>query len=302
MEEFCKECLISDFAEFKKWLEFKGLSPNTIKSYFSDIKQSLSFFFDGSPISLEDLLNYSVNDWRALFSHFHENNKKATTQQRVIAAWKKWAKFKKLSNFQVSITKIRYPKLEEKIPRSVNFEEIKSMLNEKEDWQNLRNNALIILLYGTGIRINEALNLKWSDFSNNCFDDNDDAKYCRIAGKGNKIRFVPILNETANFLKKYKDALSEKLKYVFVGNSLKSKWHACSVARLFRKIILEKNLPKITPHSLRHSCATHLLKSGCNLRNIQNLLGHSNLETTKVYVKYPNHELRRIYEKAIKTD
>lgn len=290
LEKFCKPCLLEDFEKFGKWLSFKGLSKNTIKSYFSDILQSLRFLGADEKISLDELINFDLNSWRALLAHFQEIERKGTTQQRLISAWKKWAQFKQKEGKKIAISKIKYPKLEEKLPRAVESDKIAKLKELNLDsWQDYRNVALISLLYSSGIRINEALNIKWMDLSQ---------KHCKVLGKGNKTRYVPILDETRNKIAEYKEKLPFKKganDYVFLG-ARGGKWHACSAARWFRQQSVNS---KITPHSLRHSCATHLIQNGCDLRSVQILLGHASLETTQHYIQHSNSMLKKIYDRAI---
>lgn len=300
LSDFCAPCLLDDLEQFIKTLHYKGASFNTIKSYINDLKQSFAFFSNSrkQKISLQTLLAMNINDFRELIASFA--TKSASTQERLIAAWKKWIQFKAQDNIFVDFHKIQYPKMKKKSFIPTQPEDIKKLLSTTcSTWQELRMQAFITLLYTTGLRINEALNLKWDDIQNN-----NGRAYCKVKGKGSKLRYVPVLAIALEKLQDYKEALKthshNDFEYVFIGAKL-GKWHACTAEREFRNLVAQLNLPKeITPHSLRHACATHLLKAGCNLRSIQNLLGHSNLETTKIYIQYSTEELQQIHANAIK--
>lgn len=284
-----KNCIKIDLENFEKWLKRESLSLKTIKSYISDIKNSLKNF-SNNEITLKELESFKKNEWRALIANLSERNASAKTQQRYIAAWRKWTKFKEENKVNIEFNQINMPKVNEYSPPEVKEEDIKKLLNfAPKNWKEKRLSALIYLLYGTGMRINEAINLKWKDLNE---------KYCKVFGKGSKIRYVPILPRVKNKIEEYEISLPEKSSFIFCNLKFE-KWHASTIERDFKKIVLKLNLPDITPHSLRHACATHLLKSGCDLKTIQDLLGHSSLEITKLYIKYSEKELFEIHQKAL---
>ncbi len=300
MQEYIEENLKEDLIEFAKWLEYKGLLENTITSYLNDIKQALIFFANakGNKISLENLINLSNSRYLSLLSKYAQE-KSFKTQERMIATWKKWSEYKRTQKIETIFEKTIYPKSKHKILPNIEFETIEKLIDTQENpetWEDYRNRALIVLLYSAGIRINEAINLSWQDI-------NLSANWAQIRGKGNKIRYVPLLESAKTILLEYKAALNKAhpeitSDKIFISSRLK-KWHACTAERFFRQLIQKHNLPKLTPHSLRHACATHLLKSGCNLRTIQSLLGHANLETTKMYIQHSTEELMDIHSKII---
>lgn len=311
LNEHIEKDLSNELQNFAKWLEYQGLAENSIISYFNDLKQSILFFanYTQQKISTNWLETIDNTSYIALIANLAQK-KSIKTQERTIATWKKWAKFQEQTNKKTNniFLNMAYPKRTSTILPNIELATIEKLFNEqihrkkeKFTWQALRNQALLTLLYSSGIRINEALNLKWQDLS--CNNENSTQKYyCKILGKGNKIRYVPILPQTQEILSKYKQTLDDNqinLPNIFISNQLK-KWHACSVARLFREIIDNDDI-KLTPHKLRHACATHLLKSGCSLSTIKALLGHANLETTKLYIQHSTQELMNIHNKIINT-
>jgi integrase/recombinase XerD len=297
LESNCAQCLIANLHTFIEWLEYKNAAKNTILGYLSDIKQSVKILseYQNAPVTFDSMIKIDIQTYWYLLSKSHD--KSAATQERLIAAWKKWAKFNQSFNPK-TLLEMKYPKKHSKITKSVEIDVIKKLLSIDAGiaWQYSRNIALITLLYSTGMRINEALNLTWSNISFS-------SSYCRIVGaKGNKTRYVPLLDCAKDALYKYLEALKIQeiaAEYVFIGERLK-KWHACSAALMFRQIVKKLQLPKISPHTLRHACATHLLKAGCNLRSIQALLGHANLETTKIYIQHSIEELSDVHKNIIK--
>ena len=184
------------------------------------------------------------------------------------------------------------------MPRPINSELAIQTINnaveiEKIKWVGLRNKSILLLLYGCGLRISEALNLNYSDLS--------DQEHLVIKGKGNKERIVPIMN----YIKKNIDLYVENCPKQFEPND--PLFVGKRFGRLSPRIIqyaLEKirqnlSLPETaTPHALRHSFATHLLESGGDLRTIQELLGHSSLSTTQKYTKVETGRLYEAYTKA----
>ena len=160
------------------------------------------------------------------------------------------------------------------------------MKNDNDFWINLRDKAVILLMYGAGLRINEALSLKIKDLPT---DD-----WLRVIGKGNKYRDVPILPEITTILKEYIDHCPFKQSpqdLIFLGKRGKA-LSPRIIQRRLEKIRYELGLPDFaTPHSLRHSFATHLLSGGADLRAIQQLLGHVSLSTTQRYTDINESEL-----------
>ncbi|WP_342261868.1 tyrosine-type recombinase/integrase [Alphaproteobacteria bacterium endosymbiont of Tiliacea citrago] len=286
------DCLQKDLVCFKSWLEFNNASENTILSYVSDLKHC---FLISEKQSVFDIENAAIDDWRLIFAKLQDNGLSHKSQERYLAAVRAFSKYKRENGKILSIEKLKsFKKKESDHFSNVNIEDVFLFLsafdnNQEKNFISARDRFLVYLIYSVGLRINEALNLKTEDFFEN---------YIKIKGKGNKVRFVPFFPFIKDMLFLYKKLLQEFLKkelerkdYIFISNTGK-KLHACSVARLFRTVCIKLNLKNISPHSLRHACATHLLQSGCNLRSIQSLLGHSSLETTKIYIDAAIEDLK----------
>lgn len=188
------------------------------------------------------------------------------------------------------------PKLKKTLPDTLSFEEVSSLLDiplvNKYDY---RNKAMLEILYGSGLRISELISLTLRDIDM----END---IIRCIGKGSKERIVPINDYEKYFIKNYLEHRSLFLingdnDYLFLNNH-GNKMTRQGFLKNLKKILLEKGIKKkVTPHTLRHSFATHMLSGGADLRSIQMLLGHSDISTTKIYTHISNEKVKKDYEK-----
>ncbi len=193
--------------------------------------------------------------------------------------------------------RIRNPKIEKKLPNYLNIVEIEDLLKVlKEDTkEDIRNKCLVELLYSTGIRVSEASNIKLEDIDMQNMT-------IRVLGKGRKERIAYFGDSLKELLEKYLKVRSEFLKkseidYLFI-NSIGGKLSRNSMENIFIKISQMQEIKhKLSPHTLRHTYATHLLNNGADLRSVQELLGHENLNTTEIYTHVSNERLREEYLK-----
>ena len=292
----------------QKWIEFlkseRRVSNNTIESYERDIDIFLHFLKNTAnikEINSNTLETIDISTFRSFITTLARQNKSNVSIARNISALKNFFKFmqqNEIANNQ-SIQILHSPKIPKKLSKSINSIDIMKLLdcfNEiiKDKWQAKRDIALFTLIYGCGLRISEALSLNYTDIN-----DNDDV--IKIKGKGNKERIVPILPII-------KEKINDYLKIApFNFRTHDPLFRGSRGARLTarvaeRDIETARNyigLPKITtPHSLRHSFATHLLANGTDLRTIQELLGHSSLSTTQLYTKVDMGQIIENYKKA----
>ena len=191
---------------------------------------------------------------------------------------------------------IKMPKIEKKLPNYLTIEEVDKLLDIRlEKPTDYRNKAMLELLYATGMRISELTNLKLSQVD---FDDD----IVRVLGKGKKERTIP-LNDTAIFaLKEYINDYRPFLlklntsEYIFINN-FGNKISRQGFFKILKKLCVKAEISKeVSPHTLRHSFATHLLNNGADLRIIQELLGHENLVTTEIYAHLQNQKIKDDYE------
>ena len=290
----------------EKWLSYchkiRNVQPNTIKAYRYDIKKFITFLenHDVQSISKMQLFKITLPTLRAWIAH----NKKAKMGNRSIL--RKLSAVKSFYNWLNSTEKIDNsvianfsgPKLKNRLPRPLTIEDTKNLLanvraTSTKPWLVARDVAILVLLYGCGLRIAEALDLKY-----NLFPLPD---LIRINGKGNKERLIPILPIAKESLKEYLELCPYSFKpndHMFVGlrgKKLNPKIIQNVVATARTSLGLP---PTVTPHALRHSFATHLLSAGGDLRTIQELLGHKSLSSTQIYTGVDQARLMAVFKKA----
>ena len=189
--------------------------------------------------------------------------------------------------------RVKNPKIEKKLPNYLNIVELESVLSSIDE-NDVLSKCLFELIYSTGIRVSEVSNLKLADFDFN-------NKTIRVIGKGNKERIVYFGNSALKYLQDYlklREKLNKNaLEYLFI-NKLGRKMTRQNIEYIISKISKSSNLKnKISPHTLRHTFATHLLDNGADIKSVQELLGHENLNTTEIYTHISNERLRAAYLK-----
>ena len=291
------EQLCQYITQWQEWLHFeRKYSTLTIEAYARDLSQFLSFF--AKPADLQFLQNTKICDFRRFIASLHTMSK--TSVARKISSIRNffhWLDKKQIiHNPEISI--LSSPKKEKKLPRALDVDQAFNLLKDAkkstdENWIKLRDTAIFTLLYGCGLRISEAVNTNIGDF--------DNQEFLRIKGKGKKERIVPILPIVVQCINAYLNACPYKKKYgdpIFLGVR-GERISPRIIQRKMEKIRSNIGLPaNMTPHSLRHSFATHLLANGTDLRSIQELLGHSSLSTTQRYTEVEISHLQKEYQKA----
>ena len=186
------------------------------------------------------------------------------------------------------------PKIANTLPDVLSPEDVEQLLNFKPSSViEIRDMAIVELMYSSGLRVSEAININITDFE-------DDMAFLRVLGKGSKTRLVPLgkfaIKAIENWLNERKK-ISNDTEALFL-NSKGSRLSIRSVQLRLKKMAIKQGLPPIHPHMLRHSFATHMLESSGDLRTIQELLGHSSLSTTQIYTKLDYQHLAKIYDEA----
>jgi integrase/recombinase XerD len=276
----------------------RGLSKNTIDNYSFDIERLCVFLADNqivvSPLKIgEETIQQFV----------YEVSKQVNprSQARIISGLKSFFGYLIFEDYRDTnpLELIETPKTGRKLPDTLTLDEIDSLIAaiDLSSKEGERNRAMLETLYGCGLRVSELVSLKISDLF---FEEG----FIKITGKGNKQRFVPIGNATQKFIKLYKDTVRIHLNVkkgfediLFLnrrGNQLTRAMIFTIIKNLAVEIGLNKN---ISPHTLRHSFATHLLENGADLRSIQLMLGHESITTTEIYV----HLDRRFLTEVINT-
>ena len=292
--------LVDDWLSVKSALE--GSSSNTLVAYRRDVLDFLSFLTIHSgnkngASQLDSIDQVSMRSWIAENRRSGKTSRSIARQLSSVKSFYKWfAKRRGIDPTMVLITKA--PKFQKKLPRALTKEAAKEIsqsidLTDNEPWVIARDTAVILLLYGCGLRISEALSLKYSEMP---LTDT-----LKIQGKGDKFRIIPILQIAREAVENYLNTLpftlngNDNIFRGVRGGSLNPR-----SIQLVMKLIREKLgiASNATPHSLRHSFATHLLTSGADLRSIQELLGHSSLSTTQIYTSVDSSRLMDVYSKT----
>ena len=286
---------INDFKDYLK-IE-RGLSENSITSYENDINKLKSFLNYKGKISP---LNVSADHIKE-FVYNISKEVKANSQSRIISGLKSfydYLLFEKLIKIN-PVSNIESPKLRRKLPSTLSIEEINSMINniDKTKKESERNIAIIETLYGCGLRVSELINLKISDLY---FEED----FVKVTGKGNKQRLVPVSGVNKQCINTYLINSRTKLNIdsrssdiIFLnrnGYKLTRAMIFTIVKSLSKKAGIKKT---ISPHSFRHSFATHLLENGADLKTIQQLLGHESITTTEIYMHLDNKALVNVMKK-----
>ena len=287
---------ILDYSHYLK-IE-RGLSYHTIQNYIRDVKK-LVYFLDEEKISSSPI---GINE-ELIQKFIYTIAKKISprSQARIISGLRSYFDYLIFENYRESnpTDLIETPKIGVKLPDTLSEQEINSLISaiDLSKAEGERNRAMLETMYSCGLRVSELIDLKISDLF---FDEG----FIKIVGKGNKERFVPIHYSAQKYIVLYmneiRDHLSIKKGFedtLFLnrrGKSLSRQMIFMILKALAIKINLNK---KISPHTFRHSFATHLLKNGADLRAIQQMLGHESITTTEVYVHLDTSYLKKIVEK-----
>ena len=288
----------SSIENFKNFLRLeRGLSQNSINSYEYDLNLFKSYLKSNS-INISPLECDSETIKRYLYSEL--STKKTRSMARGISALKSYYNYLVFENLiKISpLSDIDTPKLEKKLPEVLTENEILKIINSIENNHpfSIRNRAIIEVLYGTGIRVSELIDIK---LSNIFFEE----KILKVKGKGDKERFVPIGNVASNSIKIYlEERINNKIEPKYSDVLFLNRYGRQLTRAMIFKIIkdlceisgIEK---KISPHTLRHSFATHMLKNGADLRSIQLILGHENINTTEIYTHLDKFHLEEVLKK-----
>lgn len=283
---------------FKRFLQVeKGLSPNSIYSYTYDLKKFSDFMSSNN----KDILTATQEDIQQ-FLNFEKTKKKNSTRTmaRSLAAIRQFYNFisDKFEVIDNPTSKIESPHVEKTLPDFLSIPEVNTLFSSisESDMYELRDKAIFELLYSCGLRISEAIEILFDsvDFENSLI---------RVIGKGNKERLAPIGDEAKRLLRKYIQESRPDIcgkresEYLFISKK-GSKLNRKSVWRLLKNYVTRTKIKKnITPHTLRHSFATHLIENGADLRSVQELLGHMDISTTQVYTHLAKKKLQEIHKK-----
>ena len=286
-------------------LNQRDLSRHTVEAYLRDVTQFIAFLAEHSeqevsPANFDTLKAMDVRSFLARRRNIEATQSRSLA--RSLSGLRSFTLYLSEKNYPVSAAFkiVRSPRIPKSLPRPMSQSDALQMIALAGDmsshpWENLRNQALLVLIYGCGLRISEALNLSYGD------RPKPDNISIRITGKGKKQRDAPILPLIENAIQQYIQAAPFDFKDddpLFRGVR-GGRFSARQVQMIVEKCRRSMGLPDtVTPHAFRHSFATHLLAAGGDLRTIQELLGHTSLSSTQIYTEIEDTELGRIYKNA----
>jgi integrase/recombinase XerD len=274
-------------------LEIRNYSPNTIKTYRSIINSFYKFLLDQNINNDSDILKSFKRYIRYL------KRERMVSQNYIYLVTVVVKKFFEFGGIEI-LHNVKTPKRTKSLPKSLNEDEVRRLIiardnevNNKNDQKiyHLRNKVILVLLYSTGLRVSELVNLEVDNI-----DLHD--RTIRIRGKGEKDRIVLFDDYSKDLIEDYLEKRQNNNNYLFInrmGNHLSPRYVQMMIKDYAEAGGIKK---KVTPHILRHSFATHLLKNGVDIRAIQQLLGHSNLSTTQIYTSVDMKTLKDVYDKA----
>lgn len=270
------------------------LSKNTQLAYSNDLDKYKEYLEKSDIFKVEEI---KKEDIFSFLEYLKKKNLKPQSIAHYLTSIKNYHKFLLQNEYldKDIAESIERPKLVKKLPNTLTVEEVDKLLDIRTVTPfDYRNKCMLELLYGTGLRISELLSLTINDIDTiNCT--------IRCIGKGNKERIVPINDYVIKALNSYLEVRpvllkNKKTKELFL-NSRGEKLSREGFFKELKKILLKKGLnPNVSPHTLRHSFATHMIESGSDLRVVQELLGHSDISTTRIYTHISNQKVRKDYE------
>jgi integrase/recombinase XerC len=286
--------ILNDIKEYIVFIsQVKNLSENTSKSYERDLKKLHLFLSD---LNISEYSQISAETCSAWVGSLYSQNNNPKSIQRHLSSAKGFFRFLKKNNLIESspFELISAPKSSSVLPEVLSPEDVEQLLNFKPtNMIEIRDMAIVELMYSSGLRVSETANINISDFEEN-------KTFLRVLGKGSKTRLVPMgrfaINAINNWLME-REKILNNTDALFL-NSKGTRLTVRSIQLRLKKMAVKQGLPPIHPHMLRHSFATHMLESSGDLRTIQELLGHSSLSTTQIYTKLDYQHLAKIYDKA----
>jgi len=309
IELVCADTTLS--LEMTRWLSHlraeRRLSPKTLEAYARDLRQCLEFLAEhwGARVTLKRFAGLEATDIRAFMAMRRSDDIGGRSLARTLAGLRSFARFlEREGKGKVgALSAIRAPKIGKSLPKPIQMAAAKRLADaderagdERDPWIWARDAAVMALLYGSGLRISEALGLKRREIPKPGEGD-----VLVVTGKGNKTRMVPVLQNVLELVAEYAAMCPHPLPAegpMFVGargGPLKARIIQLTMERLRGALGLPDSA---TPHALRHSFATHLLSRGGDLRAIQELLGHASLSTTQIYTGIDSERLLEVYRTA----
>lgn len=290
--EYFVEKDISFYLEYIK--DVRNLSINTVSSYTRDLKK-LSTYLQN--IGISSYKNIDENTCSGWVGDLYQHKNNPRTIHRHLSAAKGFFKFLKKNSLVATspFELVTAPKAASYLPEVLSPEDVELLLNFKpENVLEVRDLALIELMYSSGLRVSEVAGIDLTDFE-------EEMSFLRILGKGAKVRIVPVgrfaIAAVENWINEREKFSNPDIPALFI-NLKGTRLTVRSMQMRLARISTKQGLPRVNPHMLRHSFATHMLESSGDLRTIQELLGHSSLSTTQIYTKLDYQHLVKIYDQS----
>lgn len=283
-EEFLKINVINDFISY---ISKKNYSINTYTSYINDLYYFTIFI-------KKDLTKVTFEDIKDYLDYLNLKKEKSSSIRRKISSLKSFYKFLYKNGYMdkkdYPLTKVAYPKMEKKLPKFIYYNDLLEIIKEStKDKDGVRDRLIIEMLYATGVRVSELVNIKINDIDFN-------NRRIIVLGKGNKERIVYYGEYAEEVLKEYLKTHDRKNhNYLFVnskGGQLTDRGVRYIIDNIMSKLSVKVH---VTPHVLRHTFATDMLNNGCDIKVVQELLGHSSLKATEIYTHVTNEHLKKVY-------
>ena len=285
---------------FKAYLQLeKSLSENSVIAYLRDVEILTEYLQEKG--SLKKPADIILKELQSFLKWITELGMTATSQARIISGIRAFYKYCLLENISKTdpTTLLEAPKLKRSLPDTLNFEEIENMISQIDlsKPEGGRNKAILETMYSCGLRVSELVNLKISQLY-------PDVGFIRVIGKGDKERLVPIGRSAAKYITIYQNkirvhiAVKSGNEDVLFLNNRGSKLSRVMIFYIIKELVSKAGIKKtVSPHTLRHSFATHLVEGGANLRAVQEMLGHESITTTEIYTHLDREFLRKTLEK-----
>jgi len=285
---------------FKAYLQLeKSLSDNSVEAYLRDIEKLTEYLQEANNLKTPDSIE--LKDLEKFLKWIAELGMTPASQARIISGIRAFYKYCALENL---VTKdptilLEAPKLKRSLPDVLNFEEIESIISQIDlsKPEGGRNKAILETMYSCGLRVSEVVNLKISQLYL-------DVGFIRVIGKGDKERLVPIGTSAVKYINIYKNNIRVHVtpavgnKDILFLNKRGSKLSRVMIFLIIKDLVKKASIKKnISPHTFRHSFATHLVEGGADLRAVQEMLGHESITTTEIYTHLDREYLRRTLER-----
>ncbi|WP_353892339.1 site-specific tyrosine recombinase XerD [Proteinivorax hydrogeniformans] len=274
----------------------RGLADNTLESYKRDLNKFMSFLDKQGFSSWQDITRQQIISY---LLELQTLGLASSTVSRNLASIRSFFSYLNFENLlqKDPASDLDSPKIDKKLPKVISTEEVESLLNQPDlkEKSGIRDRAMLELLYATGLRVSEMISLDINDV-------NLDLGFLRCFGKGSKERIVPLGKLAIEYLSTYINTARGKMIKNINQEALFVNFHGNRLTRQGFWKILKKYAKKgnihadITPHTLRHSFATHLLENGADLRSVQEMLGHADISTTQVYTHVTQKRLKQVHK------